>query len=324
MKRIILISFLFLLYGAAVCSAATVIDGTYSGDSTGKWIGVISDSGAITMVSVSSDHTYGESGTGNVSASGAISVTLSKGTEYSGQISGANVTGEWSGPYGTGTISGMTVDIGYAEQYMGQYEGTVFKYGISSGNWQAVLSKHGLISGTASFSENSAATSCIGALFPDGSAIVIAQNGAVMSWQISEGSVTGTWINGIQRGTITGNITGDVPTCRVLPSSLQISSADGVIPKVGSPVTFTATSSSDCLDTSPYYYFSYCPSYGTDSYDSTNGWVRMVEGSGFTTQNSVQHTFNQPGYYVVVVWTSGTASIPSPVTMIGATVAVDP
>lgn len=109
--------------------------------------------------------------------------------------------------------------------------------------------------------------------------------------------------------------------CNVTPRTLFISVNS--IPKAGIPVAFNTKAVSDCEGTI-YYRYSYAPNYGTNIYDPYDSWVTMLPGDGYTAYNSISYKFENPGYYVVVVWTSPERSSVDPVPLIGTTLPVNP
>lgn len=111
-------------------------------------------------------------------------------------------------------------------------------------------------------------------------------------------------------------------TCRVTPKLLSLDILK--TPNAGSPVTFSVNGVSECSG-SIYYYYSYAPNYGTSDYDPVNRWVRMINSTdGFTSNSMISYTFNDPGFYVVVVWTSPQRSSQNPTALIGTTLPVNP
>ncbi len=67
----------------------------------------------------------------------------------------------------------------------------------------------------------------------------------------------------------------------------------------GTPVTFTVNAANSCGE-ALYYRWSFHPGYGTVDYDDTN-W-QLLTTSEYVTENSISHTFDSTGKYVVVVW----------------------
>lgn len=78
--------------------------------------------------------------------------------------------------------------------------------------------------------------------------------------------------------------------------------------EAGSAVTFTMNADNSCSGTI-YYRFSYHGGYGTSAYDGKN-W-KLMTASEYTTDNAVSFTFDEAGYYVVVVWAKNAASDPN-------------
>ena len=79
------------------------------------------------------------------------------------------------------------------------------------------------------------------------------------------------------------------------------------IPQAGSTVTFTAQGMSR-LDETLYYRFDLIPNYGTTDYDPFNNYQTLQD---FSTSNTLTHDFDTAGDYILVVFTSPTASIQS-------------
>ncbi len=69
--------------------------------------------------------------------------------------------------------------------------------------------------------------------------------------------------------------------------------------EVGSSVTFTMAAENPC-STNTSFRYSVHPYYGTDGYDSLR-WESMTTGE-YTTESSIDYTFEKSGKYVVVVW----------------------
>lgn len=131
-------------------------------------------------------------------------------------------------------------------------------------------------------------------------------------------AILGSKISDPEGNTSTNQPEVDTSTCKIMAKSMTIDSS--TIPTTNDTVKFTVTAISDC--TIPlYYYYSYAPNYGTDDYDA-NTWIKVIEGSGFTSSNTFSQKFTNPGYYVVVAWISPKMAISNPVNMIGCTVAV--
>jgi hypothetical protein len=78
-------------------------------------------------------------------------------------------------------------------------------------------------------------------------------------------------------------------------------------PRAGDSVTLTV-SAINCSGGEVYYRFDLVPNYGTSDYDPMNIFQTIQD---FSTSNTCTHTFTESGSYVVVVWGSATASIPS-------------
>jgi hypothetical protein len=91
-------------------------------------------------------------------------------------------------------------------------------------------------------------------------------------------------------------------------------------PQVGDSVTFAAEATHS-REGDIYYRFDLIPNYGRRNYDPMNDWETI---QGFSTRNTCTHTFAEEGNYVVVVWASATAGIPSGAApIIGTTVTVE-
>lgn len=116
-----------------------------------------------------------------------------------------------------------------------------------------------------------------------------------------------------------GNVTGDINQCKIIAKSLSIDKE--TIPRAGETATFTTKVISDCQAPSVYYYYSYCPNYGSSNYDP-GFWSPL--SNGFTTSESCSIALNQAGNYVIVAWVSPTPSTPDTIQMIGCTLTVDP
>jgi PKD repeat protein len=78
-------------------------------------------------------------------------------------------------------------------------------------------------------------------------------------------------------------------------------------PQAGDSVTFTA-SATNSSDGDIYYRFDLIPNYGTSSYDPNNNYQTI---RNFSTGSNCTHTFTESGSYIIVVWASSTASIPT-------------
>lgn len=109
--------------------------------------------------------------------------------------------------------------------------------------------------------------------------------------------------------------------CRATPKLMYLDITG--TPKAGQPLMFSHNAVSECQGPL-YYYYSYAPNYGTSGYDPVNSWHRMLPGDGYTTDNAISYTFNDPGYYVIVTWTSPEKTIQNPIALIGATIPVIP
>lgn len=73
--------------------------GTYSGDETGTWIAVISQSGIITGTVKETSSSIQSGLNGSVSGDGAFTATVGTttfGYEFTGQMNGKSVSGTWS------------------------------------------------------------------------------------------------------------------------------------------------------------------------------------------------------------------------------------
>jgi len=68
--------------------------------------------------------------------------------------------------------------------------------------------------------------------------------------------------------------------------------------KINTPVTFTVNSTNEC--NTDYYRFSIHPDYGTAGYDGQQ-W-ETITSTEWVSSNAVNHTFNESGKYIVVVW----------------------
>ena len=77
--------------------------------------------------------------------------------------------------------------------------------------------------------------------------------------------------------------------------------------QVGDSVTFTA-GGANSSGGDIYYRFDLIPNYGTGSYDPFNNYQTIQD---FSTGGTSSYTFNQAGSYIIVVWASATASIPT-------------
>ena len=101
-------------------------------------------------------------------------------------------------------------------------------------------------------------------------------------------------------------------------TGLDISPAGAL--QTGQAVTFTATAINPAGG-DVYYRFDLVPDYGTGDYDPFNNW-QMVQG--FSPTRTCTYTFTESGSYIIVVWASSTASIPTGIAppIIGGSVAV--
>ncbi len=140
----------------------------------------------------------------------------------------------------------------------------------------------------------------------------------VVAGTTSERSLSGFFAQAGTTVTVTDETSGK---CNVTPRTLFISVNS--IPKAGIPVAFNTKAVSSCEGTI-YYRYSYAPNYGTNIYDPYDSWVTMLPGDGYTAYNSISYKFENPGYYVVVVWTSPERSPVDPVPLIGTTLPVNP
>ena len=86
-------------------------------------------------------------------------------------------------------------------------------------------------------------------------------------------------------------------------------------------MTFTA-SARNIAGGDIFYRFDLIPNYGTSSYDPNNNYEVIQD---FSTAGSCTHTFTEAGGYIIVVWASPTASIPTEETpqIIGGSIAVE-
>lgn len=75
--------------------------------------------------------------------------------------------------------------------------------------------------------------------------------------------------------------------------------------EVGSPITFITNAQNSCSSTI-YYRHSVHPEYGTPSYDGLQ-WTSMTS-TEYTTENSIDYTFDKAGKYIVVVWAKNASS----------------
>jgi hypothetical protein len=101
-----------------------------------------------------------------------------------------------------------------------------------------------------------------------------------------------------------GSVTvGDDST--VVINSLNISPTGTL--QTGQMVTFTA-SAAHPTGGDIYYRFDLVPNYGTSSYDPNNNYQTIQD---FSTNGTCTYTFTESGSYIIVVWASSTASIPT-------------
>lgn len=89
--------------------------------------------------------------------------------------------------------------------------------------------------------------------------------------------------------------------CRIKLQGISLSQS----PVLNQPVTITAKAKETC--SKPLYYrFSIHPHYGSDDYDGLQ-WQSMTT-TEYTTNNSIQYTFDNEGKYIVVVWVTSDLS----------------
>ena len=119
-----------------------------------------------------------------------------------------------------------------------------------------------------------------------------------------DGSTSGDWIKG----------SFDYPAFPVVGCSGTIDAEMTIltydvteITQTGTSVTFTAQGMSRNDDTL-YYRFDLIPNYGTADYDPFNVYETLQD---FSTSNTLTHTFDTVGDYILVVFTSTSASIPT-------------
>jgi hypothetical protein len=104
--------------------------------------------------------------------------------------------------------------------------------------------------------------------------------------------------------------------CTIIPKYIEMDKT--TFPRAGEEISFYLDVISDCGDTTAYYKFFYCPDYGAENFNP-DLWVTM---RAFSADRTLKYTFNDPGFYIVVAWTSPFPDQPSPITQGGFTIKV--
>jgi hypothetical protein len=205
---VIFVAVLFLLGSVStVWCAEGDYDGTYagsfSGDDSGYWVGII-DTGSDSLY-LSYSTASGEGDGGYVSWRGsAESGTV--GNYYGWSVindsyvdafvdsSDGSVSGSWSNSSSgdSGTITGNEVtSISYAGSYSGTFSGD------DSGNWSMTIASNGYVTGTIS-PASGGTHSFEGGCHPDGYIIVVGEDSTGVDFavfgRVSGSSVSGEWI----------------------------------------------------------------------------------------------------------------------------------
>lgn len=317
MKRIMIIIFFLVMPTTAL---ASVLEGTYSGTAdTGIWMMFLNDSSSDgTLYMFSDRYSFVRYGNGTYnSVTGEIEVPsmtspLSDTSSMSATLSGTTVSGTWnSSTFGRGTLTGdnrspdfYTSFIGYRNIQVNDNSGVFMALVQFAAQGKATLyDRYGAQIGSGFISSNGTF------------AVAVTGTKVTLKGIISGGSFTnGYWADYATGASAWPSV--DEISCRVFPNYIHLNKTS--FPRVGERVLFNTDSISDCPNTATYYKFFYCPDYGSASYDQ-NLWVNM---NSFTVDSSLEYAFPDPGYYVVVVWTSSKPDQPAPITQGGFTVLV--
>ena len=316
MKKII---FAVLLFIAPLPAFASVFEGSYSGiGDAGKWMLFLNNSGNDGTIYMYSNRyytvRYGVAAYNSVT--GAVSVSSMTSPLYdvssmTATISGNSLSGSWqSSMMGTGSLSGNSQPESVYAEFKG-YRNLLVNDPQSP---FMILLQFGS-DGKATLYDQWGSMNGSGFIASDGIFAVSVKDTTIsLTGRISNGNLTDSYWANYEAGT-SGWPEVTERSCTVIPKSVSMDKSS--FPRVGEEINFYVDVISEC-PTDPYYKYFYCPNYGAENFNP-DYWVTMRT---FSTDSSLKYSFSEPGYYIVVVWTSSKPDQPSPVTQGGFTIQV--